>query len=138
LLLLLSVLPFFCFAHTFALLRSKKAQRERERERKRDGIRSADCSQNLVLLVFLFSSFFFTLFSLSLCPSTLLDAVREKKGENYRIKFQMWRDLPPDLANLVFEELDAPEDRAAFRMACRYCSSRWTRERTKREANVRV
>ena len=35
----------------------------------------------------------------------------------------MWRDLPPDLANLVFEELDAPEDRAAFRMACRYCRS---------------
>lgn len=32
----------------------------------------------------------------------------------------MWRDLPPDLTNLVFEELDAPEDRAAFRMACRY------------------
>ena len=23
----------------------------------------------------------------------------------------------------VFEELDAPEDRAAFRMACRYCRS---------------
>ena len=35
-------------------------------------------------------------------------------------KSTMWRDLPPDLANLVFEELDAPEDRAAFRMACRY------------------
>ncbi len=52
-----------------------------------------------------------------LCRSTTTTTLAEKRKHR---KKTMWRDLPPDLANLVFEELSAPEDRAAFRTTCRY------------------
>lgn len=96
---------------------------------------AADCVKTLSL-----SSFSFLLrvfFSLSLFFFVTARHCREKKkklNEKSSFQFPMWRELPPDLANLVFEELKASEDRAAFRMVCRYfaCGG----ERENEEANV--
>ena len=90
-----------------------------KRERKREMGFAAGGLYSGVKKLFLFPLCFLLLLTFR---HTLSLSTPKKKKEKTKIDFQMWRDLPPDLANLVFEELDAPEDRAAFRMACRYCA----------------